>query len=59
MIITALIPDDKDHVQPRGNSYTIPGKGSTLRGKRNKIILEDLVLISIQEIQVEAAPKVE
>lgn len=57
MIVTAVIPNDKDHVQPRGNGYTITGKGSSLSAKRNEIILKHFVLIAIQKIQVVAASK--
>ena len=57
MIMIAVIPNDKDHVQPSGNGYTIPGKGFGLSGKRNEIILKHFVPIAIQKIQVVAASK--
>lgn len=57
VIMTALIPNDKDHVQPRGNGYTIPGKGSGLSGVRNGIILKHFVPIATQKIRVVAALK--
>lgn len=57
MIMTAVIPNDKDEVEPRENGYTIPGKGSSLSGERNEIILKHFVPIATQKIQVVAASK--
>lgn len=57
MIMTVVIPNDKDQVQPRGNGYTIPGKGSGLSGERNGIILKHFVPTATQKIQVVAASK--
>lgn len=57
MIVTTVIPNNKDHVQPRGNGHIITGKGSSLSVKRNEIILKHFVLIAIQKIQVVAASK--